>query len=130
LPGDYFPLLLIGSIGITGILTRYFFKVDLVAVKELATGLLSLQPILPDGIGLMFFIHLFLVSTLLAYFPYSKLVHMAGVFMSPTRNLANTNRMRRHINPWNPKVKVHTYEEWEDEFREVMKDADMPLEKE
>jgi len=27
-------------------------------------------------------------------------------------------------------VKLHTYEEYEDEFRDVMKAADMPLEKE
>ena len=36
LPSDYFPLLLIGGIAITGILMRYFFKTDLIAVKELA----------------------------------------------------------------------------------------------
>jgi nitrate reductase gamma subunit len=130
LVADYFPLLLIGTIAITGILMRYFYKVDIVAVKKLGAGLLSLHPILPDGIGLLFYIHLFMVSVLIAYFPYSKLVHLAGVFMSPTRNLANNNRMRRHINPWNPDVKVHTYEEWEDEFRDVMKAAGMPLEKE
>jgi nitrate reductase gamma subunit len=130
LAGDYFPLLLIGAIGITGILMRYFIKVDIVAVKKLGTGLLSLNPVLPDNLSLLFYIHLFLVSVLIAYFPYSKLVHLAGVFMSPTRNLANNNRMRRHINPWNPDVKTHTYEEYEDEFRDVMKDAGMPLEKE
>jgi len=129
LPGDYFPLLLIGGIAVTGILMRYFYKVDIVAVKKLGTGLLSLNPILPEGIGLLFYVHLFLVSALIAYFPFSKLVHLTGVFMSPTRNLANNNRMKRHINPWNPDVEVHTYEEWEDEFRDVMKAAGMPLEK-
>ena len=123
-------MLLIGAIAITGILMRYFYKVDIVAVKKLGAGLLSLHPILPEGIGLLFYIHLFLVCCLIAYFPYSKLVHMAGIFMSPTRNLANNSRIRRHINPWNPEVKTHSYEEWEDEFREVMKDAGMPLEKE
>jgi len=130
LAGDYFPLLLIGSIAITGILMRYFYKVDIVAVKKLGAGLLSFNPILPEGIGLLFYIHLFLVSFLIAYFPYSKLVHLTGIFMSPTRNLANNSRMRRHVNPWNYPVKTHTYEEWEDEFRDVMKDAGMPLEKE
>jgi nitrate reductase gamma subunit len=56
-------------------------------------------------------------------------MHMGGVFLSPTRNLVNNNRARRHINPWNYPVKVHTYQEYEDEFRDVMKAADMPLEK-
>jgi len=60
----------------------------------------------------------------------SKLVHMGGVFLSPTRNLANDNRMRRHINPWNYPVKVHSYEEYEDEFRDKMKPAGIPVEKE
>jgi hypothetical protein len=55
---------------------------------------------------------------------------MGGVFFSPTRNLANTNRMKRHINPWNPKVKIHTYEEYEDEFRDLMKSVGLPLDKE
>ncbi|MCP4569371.1 MAG: respiratory nitrate reductase subunit gamma, partial [FCB group bacterium] len=114
----------------TGILMRHFLKIDIVAVKQLGTGLLSFSPVVPENIGLLFFIHLFLVCTLIAYFPFSKLMHMAGVFMSPTRNLANTNRMRRHINPWDHPVKVHTYEEWEDEFRDKMKDCGLPLEKE
>jgi nitrate reductase gamma subunit len=93
-------------------------------------GLFSLSPIVPEGIGVIFYIHLFLVCILLLYFPFSKLVHMGGIFLSPARNLANNNRVRRHINPWNPDVKVHTYEEYEDEFRELMRDAEMPLEKE
>jgi hypothetical protein len=50
--------------------------------------------------------------------------------MSPTRNLANSNRMKRHINPWNGPVKVHTYEEYEDEFRDKMKAAGLPVDKE
>jgi hypothetical protein len=57
-------------------------------------------------------------------------MHMAGVFLSPTRNLANNNRMKRHKNPWNAPVRIHTYEEYEDEFRDVMKAARLPLEKE
>ncbi len=130
LASDYFPLLLIIAIAITGILMRYFTKVDIVSVKELAVGLFSFQPMVPEGIGVMFYIHLFLVSVLLAYFPFSKLTHMAGVFLSPTRNLANNNRMKRHINPWNAPVRIHTYEEYEDEFRDVMKASGLPLEKE
>jgi nitrate reductase gamma subunit len=130
LAGDYFPLFLLLGVVTTGILTRYFFKVDIVAVKELGMGLLSGSPKVPEGVGAIFYVHLFLVCVLLAYFPFSKLMHMPGVFLSPTRNLANNNRMRRHVNPWDYPVKVHTYEEWEDEFREVMKAADMPVEKE
>lgn len=130
LPADYFPLFMLMSIGITGVLMRYFMKVDLVSIKEMAVGLLSFSPVYNPGIDSLFIIHFFLVTVLIAYLPFSKLMHMGGVFLSPTRNLANNNRAKRHINPWDYPVKVHTYEEWEDEFRDVMKAADMPLEKE
>ncbi len=130
LPADYFPLFLIIAIALTGILMRYFTKVDIVKVKELTMGLASFNPVIPDGIGTIFFIHLFLISTLCAYFPFSKLMHMGGVFLSPTRNLANNSRMKRHVNPWNYPVKVHTYEEYEEEFREKMKSSGIPVEKE
>jgi nitrate reductase gamma subunit len=129
LVADYFPLFLIMGIAGSGILMRHFYKVDIVAVKELTMGLVSFQPAVPEGLGFLFFAHLFLVSALFAYFPFSKLMHLGGVFMSPTRNLVNNSRRRRHVNPWNYDVKVHTYEEYEDEFREVMKGAGIPLEK-
>jgi nitrate reductase gamma subunit len=130
LPADYFPLLLILAIGLSGFLMRHVYKVDLFRVKELVLGLVQLRPQAPEGIGWIFYLHIFLVSTLLAYFPMSKLMHMGGVFLSPTRNLANDSRRRRHINPWNPAVKVHTYEEYEDEFRDKMKAAGLPVERE
>ncbi|MGD8306952.1 MAG: sulfate reduction electron transfer complex DsrMKJOP subunit DsrM [Ignavibacteria bacterium] len=130
LSSDYFPLLLIIAIAVTGVLMRYFIKVDIISIKELAIGLFTLNPVVPESIGIMFYIHLFLVCVLLAYFPFSKLLHMAGVFLSPTRNQANNSRMKRHINPWNKPVRIHTYEEYEDEFRDKMKAAGLPLDKE
>jgi len=130
LPADYFALFLLLGVAGSGVLMRYFYKTDIVAVKELGTGLLALNPVVPEGIGVIFFVHLFLVTVLMIYFPFSKLVHMGGVFMSPTRNLANNNRAKRHVNPWNYPVKMHTYEEYEEEFREVMKAAGLPVEKE
>jgi len=130
-PADYFPLFLIIGIALTGILMRYFTKVDVVKIKELTLGLASFHPGIPDGgVSALFYVHLFFVSILVAYIPFSKLMHMGGIFLSPTRNLANNNRMKRHINPWNPDVKIHTYDEYEDDFREKMKEADIPVEKE
>ncbi|OLN29601.1 sulfate reduction electron transfer complex DsrMKJOP subunit DsrM [Desulfosporosinus metallidurans] len=130
LPADYFPLFMIFSIATSGILMRYFYKVDIVAVKELAIGLAQFHPVLPAGIGVIFYIHIFLISILFAYFPLSKLMHMGGIFLSPTRNMISNNRMVRHINPWNHEVEVHTYEQYEDEFREKMKKAGIPVVKE
>ncbi len=129
LPADFFPLFLILALGLTGILMRYFIRVDITAVKTLALGLFKFNPTVPEGIGVIFFIHLFMISVLIAYFPFSKLVHMAGVFLSPTRNLANNSRMKRHVNPWDYPVKVHTYDEYEEEFRELMIEAGIPVEK-
>jgi len=130
LPSDYFPLFLIIALAGSGILMKYFLRVDLTSVKELIVGLFSFRPTIPEGIGVIFFIHLFLLSVLIGYFPFSKLMHAGGVFMSPTRNMPNDNRAKRHINPWNYPVKVHTYDEYEEEFREKMKEVGLPVEKE
>ena len=124
---DYFALLLLLAIAGSGILIRYVTRVDLVAVKRLALGLATFHPVVPAGLNAMFLIHLMLICTLAAYFPFSKLVHVGGVFLSPTRNLANNNRSKRHINPWNRPVKTHTYAEWEEEFRGKIKAAGIPL---
>lgn len=130
---DYFPLVLIFGIAFTGILMRYFLRtdIDIVNIKQLAVGLVTFQPTIGAEIGSIFYIHLFLVCALLVYFPFSKLMHMGGVFMSPTRNMKNNTRAVRHINPWNdPNIKCHSYAAYEDDFREFMVDADLPVEKE
>jgi nitrate reductase gamma subunit len=129
LAGDYFPLFLIFGIALTGILMRYFIKIDISAAKELTMGLVTFRPTIPEGVGSVFYIHLFFVSVLLAYFPFSKLMHLAGIFLSPTRNLTTDTRAKRHINPWNYPVPVHTYEEYEDEFREKMIEVGIPVDK-
>lgn len=133
LVNDYFPLLLLIGIAGSGFCLRYIGKTDVVAIKQLGMGLAAFQPpatAVINGIAPLFFGHLFLVSVFLMYFPFSKLTHAAGVFLSPTRNLANNNRAVRHINPWNYPVKVHTYEEYEDELRDIMIEAGVPVEKE
>jgi nitrate reductase gamma subunit len=126
---DYFALFLLVGVAASGLLMRYFVKTDVVAVKQFGIGLLTLSPVMPATVTPLFFVHLLLVSALIAYFPFSKLVHMPGVFLSPTRNLANTNRMKRHVNPWDYPVKVHTYQEWEAEFRDKIVAAGLPLDK-
>lgn len=131
LPADYFPLFLVFAIAVTGILMRYFLRVDVVSIKQLTVGLATFSPAITGQIGSIFFIHVFLVCVLMAYFPFSKLMHLGGIFMSPTRNMANNSRMVRHINPWNdPNIKPHSYAGYEDEFREFMVDAGIPVEKE
>ena len=129
LASDYFPLILVFGIALTGILMRYVTKIDVTAAKELTMGLVTFRWTIPEGVGTVFYIHLFFVSVLLAYFPFSKLMHLGGIFLSPTRNLTTDTRARRHVNPWNYPVPVHTYEEYEDEFREKMVEVGIPVDK-
>jgi nitrate reductase gamma subunit len=130
LPSDYFVLLGIAGIVISGIFMRLIYRVDLIQVKEWVMAMIRFSPLPPKGVNLLFYIHLFFVSLLIAYFPLSKLMHMPGIFLSPTKNLRNTSRNARHINPWDHPVKVHTYDEYEDEFRGSMKEVGLPIEKE
>lgn len=132
LANDYFPLFLLLSIVTTGMLMRFFLRtnVDIEAIKQLALGLVTFHPTIVADISALFYVHLFLVCVLLAYFPFSKLMHMGGVFLSPTRNMANDSRMKRHINPWNPEIKPHSYASYEDEFRADMVEQGIPVEKE
>jgi len=127
---DYFALYLLLAVGVTGFLMRHVEKVDVSQVKAAVAGWTSLQPVVPTGVGIMYFLHVFMVSALLVYLPFSKLLHMPGVFLSPTRNLANNNRARRHVNPWNPPIVGHTYAQWEEEFRDKLVAAGYSLDKE
>ena len=124
---DYFPLFLLMGIAGTGALMRYVGGVDAVGAKQLAMGLISLKPVIPEGMCPLFFMHLFLVSTLAAYFPFSKLMHAGGIFFSPTRTMPNNSRAVHHENPWNYPVKFHTYQAYEKEFHDKMVEAGIPL---
>lgn len=129
LVGDYFPLFLLLAIGGSGFWLRHVATTDVASVKSLVLGLTHFAPTVPAAaISPLFFGHLFLVSVLLAYLPFSKLLHAPGVFLSPTRNLANTSRVKRHVNPWDYPVEVHTYAEYEDELRDKMIGAGLPVE--
>jgi len=100
---DYLVLALLIAIGVSGLLMRYHFREDLLAVKDFALHLAAFQPwktaVMP---GLAFTVHFLLVAALLVYFPFSKLVHagLAAAF-NPTRNQIADPRTRRHVNPWN-----------------------------
>ncbi|NTU97622.1 MAG: sulfate reduction electron transfer complex DsrMKJOP subunit DsrM [Chlorobiaceae bacterium] len=129
LPTDYFPLFLIGGIVLAGILMRYVVRLNIMPVKDHMLQLMHFGFDPPGQIGTLFYVHLFLISVLLVYFPLSKLMHMGAIFLSPTRNLCNNSREKRHVNPWNSDIRFRTYSEYEDEFREKMKKAGLPVEK-
>lgn len=128
---DYFPLFLLLGIVLSGVTMRHLVKTDIVGIKELGLGLLSFSPpnLAEAGLGGIFYAHLTLVTVLIGYFPFSKLMHLGGVFLSPTRNLANNNRAERHVNPWKQNVKVHEFEHWKEEFAEEIAQAGYKLER-
>ncbi len=127
LANDYFPLFLLIAIVGTGLCLRYFDKAEIAQVKVFIMGLTHFSPVSTEGINSLFFIHLTLVSVLLIYFPFSKLMHMPGVFFSPTRNLPNNTRAVRHVNPWNPPKQYFTYAEYEDTYRDAMAAEGQPI---
>ncbi|MEI6638890.1 MAG: menaquinol oxidoreductase [Chlorobium sp.] len=126
---DYFPLFLIAAIVVVGVLMRYVVRLNIMPVKDQMLRLVNFSFDAPGEIGALFYVHLFLVSVLAIYFPFSKLMHAGAIFLSPTRNLPNDSREKRHINPWNAAIKFRTYSEYEDDYREKMKKAKLPIEK-
>jgi nitrate reductase gamma subunit len=110
---DYFAILLIMAIGITGLWMRYIDRVFVIDVKNFAMGALTLQMNAPPD-HLFFWLHLSLVATLLIIFPFSKLMHAGGIFFSPTRNQRDNPRDRRYINPWNDTFPDPTIPEYAD----------------
>jgi len=80
-PADYFVLLLLLAIVITGMYMRLVSPVDLPAVRAYLAGLFTLNPV-PIPQDWIFISHFTLVNILLIYFPFSKLIHMVGFFLS------------------------------------------------
>jgi [DsrC]-trisulfide reductase subunit M len=98
-PSDHLMLALLIGIGISGLSMRYLSPVDIIGVKVFFLGLLRFQiNELPNQINLL--VHLALVATLMIIFPISKLLHVPGVFFSPTRNQVDDPRENRHLAPW------------------------------
>ena len=80
---DYFALLLLLGIAVSGVLMRYFVRADISGVKQFVLGVAAFRPIVSNTLGPVFLVHLLLVCSLAAYFPFSKLMHAGGVFLSP-----------------------------------------------
>ena len=48
---DYFALFLILGLAVSGIWMRYFTRVDIVAIRQLAIGLVTFSPVVPKEVG-------------------------------------------------------------------------------
>jgi len=110
-PSDYGILLLLLGMILLGNYTRSFGGVDLNAVSKYLDGLLTLQPIPPPG-NPAFLLHLLLAQIFLMYLPFSKVSHLIGWVLAPTRNQRNDARARWYRNPWNPRIELEPYESY------------------
>lgn len=99
-PSDYLLLILLLIIGVSGVVMTFTTNhTDVIMVKEFASGLLTFSwADMPTDLN--FVMHLFMVLVLLVIFPISKLLHVPGVFFSPTRNQVDDARKKRHISDW------------------------------
>ena len=97
---DHLMLALFAGIGLSGLAMRHVAHTDIVQVKAFALGLVYFdwQPLPTDFFVL---VHLLLVAALLIVLPFSKLLHIPGVFFSPAQNQMDDAREKRHIAEWN-----------------------------
>ncbi len=98
-PSDHLMLALLMGIVLSGLAMKYLWHTDVVALKAFMLGIIyfDFKPLPPDPVLV---IHLLLVISLMVVFPFSKLLHAPGVFFSPTRNMRDDPRERRHVARW------------------------------
>lgn len=102
-PSDYLMLILLMVIAISGLVMSFVTHVDIMQVKSFVLGMFTLDfQELPVSAPLL--AHLSLVVVLGFVLPISKLLHIPGVFYSPTRNQVDNPREKRHIAPWAQKL--------------------------
>jgi len=98
-PSDHLMLLLLIAIAASGLTMKYVAHTDIIALKAYMLGLVYFdwQTLPSDPILL---VHLGLVISLMIVFPFSKLLHVPGIFFSPSRNQVDDAREKRHLAPW------------------------------
>jgi nitrate reductase gamma subunit len=118
---DYFLILLVFTVVFVGDYTRTFGKLDMGAVSNYLYGILIFQPVLPPA-NLAFLTHLLLAQFFLIYIPFSKVSHLVGWVLAPTRNQRNNPRARWHRNPWNPMVEGESWESYATRFQRELEE--------
>ena len=119
---DYFVLGLLFTIAALGLYMHFDTSVSVSSVSSYLLGLFTFSftqaPTDP-----VFTLHLFSVEVLMIYFPMSKLMHGAGVLLSPTRNQRDDARSRRKVNPWNDDSKPR-FQSWDEYYQAYKADLD------
>jgi nitrate reductase gamma subunit len=82
-PEDYLILGLLISIALTGLYMRLALQLDVSGLRDYMTSLVLIHPLLnAEVLEPAFAIHFSLVQAFLVFFPFSKLVHVVGSFMT------------------------------------------------
>jgi nitrate reductase gamma subunit len=98
-PSDYLMLLLLLTIAASGLMMSFVAHIDVVQLKSYMLGIFAFDwKELPVSGPLL--IHLGLAMLLMVVLPISKLLHIPGVFFSPSRNQVDNPREKRHIADW------------------------------
>ncbi len=107
-PSDYLMLLLLLGIGVSGSLMTFVGNADIIKIKAFFLGLMrfDLQPLPSDPVILL---HLGFVALLMLIFPFSKLLHVPGIFFSPTRNQVDNPREKRHVVAWGDALRTDDF---------------------
>ncbi len=105
-PSDYFMLIMLIFIGISGLMMQLFVRPDIISIKEFFLSWMGIS-IVDISFSTPLIIHLSLVALLMIIFPFSKLLHAPGVFFSPTRNQIDNPREKRHLSPWAAKLETN-----------------------
>lgn len=97
---DHLMLALLVGIALAGLGMKYVAHTDIISLKAFVLGLLYFdwQP-LPVDFFLL--VHLTLVALLMIVLPFSKLLHIPGVFLSPAHSQVDDAREHRQIAKWN-----------------------------
>ena len=102
-PSDYLMLILFMVIAISGLIMSFVTHIDIMQVKAFVLGIFGFDfQELPIDVPLL--IHLGLAAVLAFILPISKLLHIPGVFFSPTLNQVDNPREKRHISDWAKKL--------------------------
>lgn len=96
---DHVMLLILLGLGITGYLVRFVTRTDIIAVKAFFLGLMRFEwHELPREPVLL--THLSLVILLMTLLPFSKLLHIPGLFFAPSRTQVDDAREKRLLAEW------------------------------
>ena len=98
-PSDYLMLILLFVIALSGLVMSFVAHIDVVQLKSFMLSIFVFDwKELPVSGPLL--IHLGLAMVLMVVLPVSKLLHIPGVFFSPSRNQVDNPREKRHIADW------------------------------